>query len=112
MIATVRAPGRVNLIGDHTDYNEGFVLPVAIDRECKVTVRATGGAGLALMGVGFLVFTALDTDSTYWLFGTGAVITGVGLALATAPATTAIVSSLPAHRQGIASALLHRLGLR
>jgi galactokinase len=31
-----RAPGRVNLIGDHTDYNDGFVLPLAIDLECVV----------------------------------------------------------------------------
>jgi galactokinase len=32
-----RAPGRVNLIGDHTDYNDGFVLPMAIDLECVVS---------------------------------------------------------------------------
>jgi galactokinase len=35
-----RAPGRVNLIGDHTDYADGFVLPMAIDRACTVTVSA------------------------------------------------------------------------
>ena len=36
--AVVRAPGRVNLIGEHTDYNEGLVLPCAVDRETVVAV--------------------------------------------------------------------------
>jgi galactokinase len=36
---TFQAPGRVNLIGDHTDYNDGFVLPAAIDRQ--IVVAAT-----------------------------------------------------------------------
>jgi galactokinase len=35
-VLVVRAPGRVNLIGDHTDYQDGFCLPVAIDREVRV----------------------------------------------------------------------------
>lgn len=35
---TVVAPGRVNLMGDHTDYNDGFVLPLAIDRACTIRV--------------------------------------------------------------------------
>lgn len=36
----VRAPGRVNLIGEHTDYNDGFVFPVAIDRATYIAARS------------------------------------------------------------------------
>lgn len=35
----VRAPGRVNIIGEHTDYNHGFVLPMAIERETVIVAR-------------------------------------------------------------------------
>jgi galactokinase len=35
----VRAPGRVNLIGEHTDYNDGFVMPLAIDRGVWIAIR-------------------------------------------------------------------------
>ena len=39
MTVTARAPGRVNLIGDHTDYTGGLCFPMAIDRAVEVIGR-------------------------------------------------------------------------
>jgi galactokinase len=49
----VRAPGRVNLIGEHTDYNEGFVLPIAIDRATFVAARSRPDRTMRVFSVNF-----------------------------------------------------------
>ncbi len=61
--------------------------------------------GLLSMAGGFAVFSTAAVGSTYWLILGGLLLLGVGAALATTPATTAIVSSLPRSKQGVASAV-------
>ncbi|MGP4112764.1 MFS transporter [Streptomyces sp. 4N509B] len=67
--------------------------------------RRAAGIGLALMTAGVLVLARLDAGSSYWLVLAGLLPIGAGMALATTPATTSIVDSLPGHKQGVASAV-------
>ena len=49
----VRAPGRVNLIGEHTDYNEGFVLPMALPFEIVIAGEVRGDSVISATSEGF-----------------------------------------------------------
>jgi predicted MFS family arabinose efflux permease len=68
-------------------------------------VRVAGAAGLSLMALGFIVLATLEVGSSYAHFLAGLLPFGAGMALAGAPATTAIVASLPRSKQGVASAV-------
>ena len=59
----VRAPGRVNLIGEHTDYNDGFVLPAAIDRFIEFAGRRRSDRTIRLHSTDFQDSAEFSLDS-------------------------------------------------
>lgn len=61
LVAT--APGRANLIGEHTDYNEGFVLPFAIARRTAVAAAARGDRMVCVASAGAAGFVSFDLDA-------------------------------------------------
>tara|TARA_R110002020_G_scaffold239977_2_gene452643 strand:+ start:912 stop:2084 length:1173 start_codon:yes stop_codon:yes gene_type:complete len=54
----VNSPGRVNLIGEHTDYNNGFVMPTAIDKTIKFYLKANGSESSCMVN-------SLNFDSSF-----------------------------------------------
>jgi len=59
----VRAPGRVNLIGEHTDYNDGFVLPAAIDRYIWLAGRPRADRNVRAHSIDFQDAVEFSLDS-------------------------------------------------
>jgi len=57
------APGRVNLIGEHTDYNEGFVLPIAIDRRTVVAAARRNDRTIRVRSIDFDEEASLSLDA-------------------------------------------------
>jgi galactokinase len=91
------APGRVNLIGEHTDYNDGFVLPFALPHRTAVAASPVDGPSWTVVseGVGTVSFS-LDEKVGDWGAYVAGVIWALGEAGVEAPAARlAITSDVP-----------------
>jgi galactokinase len=60
----VRSPGRINLIGEHTDYNEGFVMPAAIDKEIIFAIAPSDSEISSIHAVKYDQQVAIDLRNT------------------------------------------------
>ena len=123
--ALSRAPGRVNLIGEHTDYNDGFVLPMAIEFDTVVALsRSPNDTECIVVSEAFGEATpgrhTPTIDPSHWasyVFGVDRLLAGCGIApgpwrctIATDIPIGASLSSSAALDVAMATALLHLCG--
>src|SRR5687768_1159156 len=127
-VHVVRAPGRVNLIGEHTDYNDGFVCPMAIEPEVRIACRSRDDgmirlASTAFAGevVEFSVERKIEAGEPAWanysrgvaaeLIGAGIPLVGADLLIANTLPVGGGLSSSAAIEVGTGLALLTLAGL-
>ncbi len=122
-----RAPGRVNLIGEHTDYNDGFVFPAAIDFYTQIATAARSDHKLIVYSENYKEEVELDLQSSkpkprkHWsdyvfgvalmLRGAGHPVSGANLLIESNVPLGAGLSSSAALEVAVASALLGISGL-
>ena len=94
------APGRVNLIGEHTDYNDGFVMPVALERQTHVRISPRDDRQLTVHSESFRETACASLDRLsprrHWsdyVFGVAAVLQQRGVTLR--GASLSITSDVP-----------------
>ncbi len=87
-VRTFFVPGRVNLIGEHTDYNAGLALPFAIDRGVTVSVRATSSDVVEVRADGYGHWRADEPATDSWSVRALAVLTEIPARSLTLDVTT------------------------
>jgi galactokinase len=110
-----RAPGRVNLLGEHVDYNDGFVLPAAIDRATYIAFSPAGSEVSNLVAADFgeevkfsrqSITTKTQTDGSplpEWACYPAGVMWALGEANLATPAMLAVFSSDVPRGSGLSS---------
>jgi len=97
--AVAEAPGRVNLLGEHTDYNDGFVLPVAISQHTRVALRRSAGEVSTLYATQFrrgLQFTLAAPPAEHFAtYVYGCLIEARAAGLAVPPLDIHVKSTVP-----------------
>jgi galactokinase len=127
-IRVVRAPGRVNLIGEHTDYNDGFVFPMAIEPDIKVVFRGRSDETIKIAStvysnefVEFSLQKKIERANPPWgnyargvaaeLIGAGIPLAGMDALISNSLPVGGGLSSSAAIEVGVARALLLLAGL-
>ncbi len=86
-----------------------FLAPVVGRQSDRIGSRWLTGGGMLLLAVSLVLFSRLDTGSTYWAILPGLLVMGVGMAMTMTPTTAAAMSSVPRDQAGVGSAVLNSM---